>query len=304
MQKKDITLQIQTVLYHNDKDSLFRSLDSFSNAIDVNRRTSQELGKVCFVYGDASKDPLFSEDEITEICLKYQEEFSFKYIFFNENTGTSRGHNKMFKECSSDYVLLMNPDIIPVPRFFHNMFRAFLDSDRKAGLVEARQTPIEHPKEYDLNTFEISWGSGACSLVKSRVFKQIGGYDEKTFFMYCDDVDCSWRIRLAGYKLYYCPDAPIFHAKKLSCRGGWQPTSAEKYYSAEAALLLNYKYSNNKHCQELIQIYQDSGDSDYMKAVKRFLKLRQSGNLPTQIDPNHKVATFVENNYSEHRFSL
>ena len=90
-----VTLQIQTVLYQNEPYSLKRSLDSIENAIRVNREGAQELGEVCVVWGDASPAPIFDDAEIEALGARYRDSFKLIYRFFNENTGTSRGHNKM-----------------------------------------------------------------------------------------------------------------------------------------------------------------------------------------------------------------
>lgn len=51
-------------------------------------------------------------------------------------------------------------------------------------------------------------------------------------------------VRLAGYKVIYVPSAVAFHDKRVSANAEWQPTNAERYYSAEAALFMAYKWSN------------------------------------------------------------
>lgn len=301
---KEKTLQIQTVLYHNEKDGLKKSLDSIGNAIKINRNSSKELGEVTVFYGDASKEPLYSLDEIAAINKEFGGLFTLKYLFFDENTGTSKGHNKIGLTSESDYTLVMNPDVILCPRFFTYIFRPFQDESLNAGISEGRQTPIEHAKQYDRETFETEWATGACMLMPTAIYKEVGGFDEKSFFMYCDDVDISWRVRLLGKKIYYCPDAVVFHAKTLSSTGAWQPTKAEIYYSAEAGLLMAYKWSNDERVKRLVEIFSNSGDPILSKAVNHFLELKNAGELCKQLDKEHKVARFVGDNFTEHRFLL
>ncbi len=301
---KEKTLQIQTVLYHNEKESLKKSLDSIGNAIKINRDSSRELSKVTVFYGDGSKEPMYSAQEIDAMNDEYAGLFTLKYLFFNENTGTSKGHNKMGLTSESDFTLVMNPDIIICPRFFTYIFRPFQDESLNAGISEGRQTPIEHPKEYDKVTFETEWATGACMLMPTSIYKEVGGFDEKSFFMYCDDVDISWRVRLLGKKIYYCPDAVVFHAKTLSATATWQPTKAEIYYSAEAGLLMAYKWSNDKRVKKIIEVFSGSGDPILHKAVEHFEQLKASGELCQQLDKEHKVARFVGDNFTEHRFLL
>lgn len=48
-------------------------------------------------------------------------------------------------------------------------------------------------------------------MLSRQVFEELGGFDE-TFFMYCEDVDLSWRARAAGIPLKLSPRALFLHA--------------------------------------------------------------------------------------------
>jgi hypothetical protein len=96
----------------------------------------------------------------------------------------------------------------------------------------------------------------------------------------------------------------VFHAKLLSGSGNWSPTKAEVYYSAEAAILMAYKWSNNKRTKMLLNNFSQSGDENLRKAAAHFEELKASGKLPEQLDKDHKVAKFVGDNFTEHRFTL
>lgn len=41
---------------------------------------------------------------------------------------------------------------------------------------------------------------------------------DRDFFMYCEDVDLSWRLRLRGWSIVYAPDAVVYH--RVSATGG------------------------------------------------------------------------------------
>ena len=197
--------------------------------------------------------------------------------------------------------MIMNPDILMSPRTLIEMMALMDDAD--TGMVEARQTPLEHPKEYDLETLETDWATTACALIRADVFRKLNGFDSDTFFLYCDDVDFSWRVRLAGFKVRYQPLAPVYHAKHLDSKGKWIATGAEVYYSAEASLLMAHKWSNPKLVKKLLRIFSGASGAQ-QDAAKTFIKRRKEGTLPTPIDPEHKVASFRDWNYSGMRFVL
>lgn len=298
-----VSLQIQTVVYKMDKDSLYRSLNSIANAVFANRKRGAEVDRVKVVHGDSSPEPVLTEQEVAHIKDAYGDAFDYTYIFFNENTGTSKGQNAMFELCDCDYVVVQNPDIQYSPTFFEHMLRPFSRSDVKCGLVEARQTPIEHPKEYDTKTLTTCWSTGACIMVSSAVFREVGGFDADSFFLYCDDVDLSWRLRLAGYSLVYQPLAPVYHPKYLSVEGNWMATDAEEYYSALASMLMAHKWSYPQRCEAIYEELAASDDEVLVRAVCEFDQRKAENRLPEPRDPQHRISDInTKYGYGKMRF--
>lgn len=298
------TLQAQAVLYNNEKEALGRSLESMARAVELAQGSEGWISGADLWYGDSSPAPLFCPDAVSAIEKKYRPYFQFHYTFFNGNFGSAKGQNTLAAFSRSGYLLLMNPDILLAPDALLELHRPFEQPGQKVGLAEARQVPIEHPKDYDRVTGETEWSAGACFLVPAALFRKLGGFDADTFFMYCDDVDFSWRLRLSGYRLIYQPSAMAYHAKRLSDGGSRVVTEAELYYSAEASLLMAYKWSEPALLEELLRRYQSGSDPEKRKAVEAFQRRREEGRLPVPVDPEHKVAKFVGDYYTRHRFSL
>ena len=299
-----ITLQIQSIIYKNPIDSLYGALENIKIACEVAKKEIEGFDEVTFIYGDSSPERVLSDEIVKDINDKFGDAFTFKYRYFNQNTGTALGHNMLAEDCKSKYMMIMNPDVKVSPHFFKNMFDFFIEK-KDCGLVEARQTPIEHHKEYDKKTLETDWATTACCIFPTEVFNKVGGFDYESFFMYCDDLDFSWRIRLyCKLKIYYSPLAVVYHAKTLSVTGGWQPTAAEVYYSAEAALFMAYKWSNNRRWKKLYSHFSNAKDPELNKAAAKFKEKRDNGTLPAQIDKFHKVARFYGDYYSKNRFVL
>ena len=155
--------------------------------------------------------------------------------------------------------------------------------------------------ETDPKTGEEPWGAMACVVIPSAVFKKLGGLDEKNFFLYCDDVDFSWRLRLNGYKVIYRPRAFVYHAKRIDDKGGVQPTNAELYYSAEAALLMAYKYSDDARLKRFLELF-EKGSEQQKKAAAEFYRRKENGLLTERLDKDHKIASFTEWGYSLNRY--
>jgi N-acetylglucosaminyl-diphospho-decaprenol L-rhamnosyltransferase len=58
---------------------------------------------------------------------------------------------------------------------------------------------------------------GAFMLVRAEALKQVGLLDE-SFFMYGEDLDWAYRIKEAGWKVYYNPQVTVLHYKRASSR--------------------------------------------------------------------------------------
>ena len=294
------SVAVLTVLYGNAPAAVTRTVEAFDNAARIAARAGL-LSRLVLAFGDASPEPLLDDQQVAHLQGSTGS-IEVTYEFFDENTGTSRGQNRLSRSTSSDLVLLCNPDVVPEGRALVRLLETL--ADPSIGLAEAKQQPVEHPKDYDVATGDTSWGSGAFSLVRRSAFEEVGGFDEATFFLYCDDVDLSWRLREAGHRVVNHPAAVVFHDKDLSASGGWVPTEAERYYSAEAALLLAHKWSRDDVLEEVLQMLDGSREEVHHRAVAEFRRRLGAGTLAPQRDAEHLVGTFVDGNYAAHRFAL
>jgi GT2 family glycosyltransferase len=149
------------------------------------------------------------------------------------NIGFGAGHNALMQAAFADgaeiYVAL-NPDGLLHPDAIEAIVR-MVRAGQQRVLVEAMQFPEEHPKLYDPISFDTPWASGACLAIPRAVYEAIGGFDEG-FFMYCEDVDLSWRARAAGLQVKVCPRAQFLHhamnrgasdaVRRMTLQSGWR----------------------------------------------------------------------------------
>ena len=296
-----VSVQIQSILYHNELSDLERTLASLARTAELSI-AKRLVSHFHLYWGDCSPGPCLSPKQVACLREKYASVFSFEYTFFGENLGSARGHNTLAKAASTDFLFICNPDVVSSPDLFEQLLRPF--TRLGIGIVEGKQLPFEHPKDYDKITGETSWASTACALVPLSLFHSTNGFDADSFFLYCDDVDFSWRVRLAGYRVIHQPAALVFHDKRLSDGGAWQPSNAEHYYSAEAALFLAHKWSRPDLVDDILLDFKSSDSQSLRKAVKAFEQKRDNGDLPAPLDSAHEVGQFVGAFYAKHRFKL
>lgn len=60
------------------------------------------------------------------------------------------------------------------------------------------------------------YASGAGVLVRTSALESIGGLFDPSYFMYHEDVDLSWRARLAGLEVGYAHESVVFHRYEFS----------------------------------------------------------------------------------------
>ena len=295
------SLQIQSVLFDNAPRDLDRSLDALARAIEIGRERGV-LDRVVMAYGDCSPVATFDASEVSKRSdrLVAAGTEALRYTFFDENLGSAEGNNRLWDGLDTDLVLILNPDTVLAPDTLVELVAPLRQPG--VGLVDARQLPIEHPKDYDPVSGDTSWASGACSMVPVSVVREIGGYDSRSFFLYCDDVDFSWRVRLAGYRVVHQPTARVFHDKRLLPDGSWTVGAAEEYWSAEGALVLAHKYSRPRRVAEIRRDLLAHGSDAQRRAVADFDLRADEGRLPEPLDADHAVGQFINGNYARHRY--
>lgn len=297
------SLRIQTVLYGNDRAAVEWACINIANSCRLAKQHGQ-LSEATLRVGDGSTLPILSSpdvEQLTERLVGHGLD-GIDYDFFDANLGSAGGHNRLLDSFDKDRLLIVNPDVIADPAMVGELLLPF--SEPLVGVVEAKQLPIEHPKPYNPQTGETPWVTTACAMARREVFEQVGGFDAESFFLYCDDVDWSWRVRLAGYRLIFQPAAKVFHDKQIDAEGNLVFGDAMIYYSAEAALFMFHKYSRPDLLEHYLAGFEAGAEARPLeaKAAKVFLSRRAAGTLPTPIDPEHRVASFIDGHYAQHRF--
>lgn len=182
----------------------------------------------------------------------------FPVIFFDnkDNLGFAGGNNQAMRKAMEDgdeYVYLLNPDTIAQPGFLEAAIKV-AEEEKAAGIVQSQLRL--HPDTDKLNSYgneihylgfgyaggeslpheaseakkrlrvrDIAYASGAGMLISTDMLKAVGDLDEE-LFAYHEDLEFSWRARLAGYRVLLAPDSLVYHKYEFS-------RSIKKYYWME-----------------------------------------------------------------------
>jgi GT2 family glycosyltransferase len=182
-----------------------------------------------------------STDETSEVLTAALSQFPLRAYFLRSlaNNGFARGVNLLSRQGKSEYIFLLNPDTELEPGCLEGLLNR-AETDPTIGMCEARQQPREHPKRYDPQTGETTWCTGAAVLIRRKAFEEIGGFDERIFFMYCEDVDLSWKFWLREWKCVYVPEAIVHHYNQDIIPG--KRRTIENYFSFRNSLFLFYRF--------------------------------------------------------------
>jgi GT2 family glycosyltransferase len=165
------------------------------------------------------------------------------------NVGFGRACNQAAREARGRHLVFLNFDCEPQAGWLDALVRA-ADDDPTAGAVQAvilhrdgsvnTAGNVQHylgfswaphgPVAPDGPPFEVTVGSGAGLLVPRARFEQVGGFWE-AMFLYCEDTDLSWRLRLSGYRVLAAPGAHVLHEYEFG-------RNIDKYFHLERNRLL------------------------------------------------------------------
>ncbi len=166
----------------------------------------------------------------------------FTFVAFTENAGFAAANNfaaKIVNDC--DWIALLNPDASASSNWLENLYAAMReysgfdffgsrmlmdgDPDRLDGAGDVYHVNgLYWRRGYGsaaagfLQASEVFSPCAAAALYRADLFREIGGFDE-SFFCYAEDIDLGFRLRLAGYRCLYAPEAVAYHVGSATTGG-------------------------------------------------------------------------------------
>jgi hypothetical protein len=292
---------VHVVLFNNQIAAVWRLLSAVG-ATARHARDRHGLDGVRLAFGDSSSTPVLSAQDAAQLDVHGRAAGldAVTYDFFDANLGSSGGNNRLGATGDEDLVLVLNPDTYPAPTMLSELLA--VAADDRVGIAEARQLPLEHPKCYDLRRGDTGWASGCCMLLRRSLFRRLSGFDSEHFFLYCDDVDLSWRVRLAGLRVVHVPTAVVFHDKRIGDDAALLPTEAEHFYALLGRLMLARKYDRADVLAETVAAVTAGGTAAQREALEEYRRREADGRVPDPLAGADRVAEFVGGEYAVHRF--
>ena len=209
MSKSKLSVSV-VIPNYNGIDLLKKNLAS---VVDASKKLSNRVIEVILV-DDCSQDDSvsFTKDNFPEI----------KIIRHKINRGFAASVNTGVRTSKGGLICLLNNDVGVSETFLEPVFNHFRDSkvfavslhEKGFGWAkgEFKDGFIVHKKgNEDVNFHESFWASGGSAVFRRDYWTNFGGFDEKVFKFYWEDVDLSYRAQKRGFKIIWEPKALVYH---------------------------------------------------------------------------------------------
>ncbi|MBP6635146.1 MAG: glycosyltransferase family 2 protein [Paludibacter sp.] len=196
-------------------------------------RNTQLPGVDIYVADNASTDNSLSLIE---------EQFpTVKTLLLDKNYGFAGGYNKALAQINADYFVLLNSDVEVTENWLQPLLnymnenadvaacqpkiKSFYNRDyfehagASGGFIDYLGFPFCRGRvvgtaemdrgQYD-TVIDVFWATGACLLIRSELYNQVGGLDDE-FFAHMEEIDLCWRLKGQGFRIVCIPQSEVYH---------------------------------------------------------------------------------------------
>ena len=210
-------------------------------------------GLLCSTAKDEGAEVIVADNASTDGSMDLLKS-SFPHVRtipFDKNYGFTGGYNKAFEQIDCEYFVLINSDIEVTENWLEPLVE-WMDNHPECGACAPKLHSWQEREKFEyagaaggyIDTFgypfcrgrilkrletdcgqydspaDVFWATGACLMVRSSVYRGLGGLDER-FFAHMEEIDLCWRMQLMGYKVSVVPSSVVYHVG-----GGTLPASS------------------------------------------------------------------------------
>jgi len=192
-----------------------------------------------------------------------REEFPWIQLLVNRrNRGVAPARNQGMRVAHGEYIILLDDDTVVQPGAFDRLI-AYMDEHPEAGLCGPRLINPQGQLQLSCRLFptlndklvrrlssplaqevarvvemadwdhgsarEVDYVIGACQVIRQAALAEVGLLDERIFYG-PEDVDLCLRMRQAGWRVVYNPEAVVVHKERRMTRSLFSPLAWRHFW--------------------------------------------------------------------------
>lgn len=232
---------------------------------------------------------IIDNGSVDQTCSIIDNEFvpvfgkKIRFLKNKENLGFAKAHNQALLWTDSEYVLILNQDVVLDKNFIAELVE-FLDANDQAGsatgkllrwqfantedLKKSEKTDIidslglkifKNQRAVEIGTGEIDQGqyekvkevfgvSATCPVYRRKALFDLRYDDEffdNDFFSYKEDVDLAYRLRWRGWRSFYVPQALAYHDRTAQTKEKISNLEVVKQRRHKSKFINYHSYKNH-----------------------------------------------------------
>jgi len=226
-----------------------------------------------------------------------------RLVVLEKNWGFAEGYNQALRQIDAEYYVLLNSDV-EVTAGWLTPLVAWMDAHPQAAACQPKLLAVHDKSSFEYagacggyldkygypfcrgrifdtiekdegqydSVAEVLWATGACMLVRSRAYWEVGGLDGR-FFAHNEEIDLCWRLHERGYTIWCLPESRVFHVG-----GGTLPkvNPMKTYLNFRNNLTMLYK---NLPDEDLPKVMRWRWFLDYVAAFETLIVNRNVGDF-------------------------